>query len=52
MRAHRTQIAVDGMFFALSNNIGQGAFGIEYYRQTRGPTMRDDGRETELFANS
>jgi N-acetyl-1-D-myo-inositol-2-amino-2-deoxy-alpha-D-glucopyranoside deacetylase len=52
MRAHRTQIAVDGMFFALSNNIGQGAFGIEYYRQTRGPTMRADGRETELFANS
>jgi N-acetyl-1-D-myo-inositol-2-amino-2-deoxy-alpha-D-glucopyranoside deacetylase len=52
MRAHRTQIAVDGMFFALSNNIGQGAFGIEYYRQTRGPTVATGARETDLFANS
>jgi N-acetyl-1-D-myo-inositol-2-amino-2-deoxy-alpha-D-glucopyranoside deacetylase len=51
MRAHRTQIAVDGMFFALSNNIGQGAFGIEYYRQTRGPTLAIGGRETDLFEN-
>jgi N-acetyl-1-D-myo-inositol-2-amino-2-deoxy-alpha-D-glucopyranoside deacetylase len=52
MRAHRTQIAVDGMFFALSNNIGQGAFGIEYYRQTRGRTVATGARETDLFANS
>jgi N-acetyl-1-D-myo-inositol-2-amino-2-deoxy-alpha-D-glucopyranoside deacetylase len=51
MRAHRTQIAVDGVFFALSNNIGQGAFGIEYYRQTRGPMVATAGRETDLFAN-
>jgi N-acetyl-1-D-myo-inositol-2-amino-2-deoxy-alpha-D-glucopyranoside deacetylase len=51
MRAHRTQIAVDGMFFALSNNIGQGAFGIEYYRQTRGPMVATGGPEADLFAN-
>jgi N-acetyl-1-D-myo-inositol-2-amino-2-deoxy-alpha-D-glucopyranoside deacetylase len=51
MRAHRTQIAVDGMFFALSNNIGQGAFGIEYYRQTRGPVVATVGPETDLFEN-
>jgi N-acetyl-1-D-myo-inositol-2-amino-2-deoxy-alpha-D-glucopyranoside deacetylase len=51
MRAHRTQIAVDGMFFALSNNIGQGAFGIEYYRQTRGPMVATVGPETDLFEN-
>ena len=50
MRAHRTQISVDGPFFALSNNIGQGAFGMEYYRLARGvaPT---DGPETDLFQN-
>jgi N-acetyl-1-D-myo-inositol-2-amino-2-deoxy-alpha-D-glucopyranoside deacetylase len=51
MRAHRTQIAVAGRFFALSNNIGQAAFGIEYYRLTRGGTPADGGRETDLFAN-
>jgi N-acetyl-1-D-myo-inositol-2-amino-2-deoxy-alpha-D-glucopyranoside deacetylase len=50
MRAHRTQIAVDGMFFALSNNVGQGAFGIEYYRQTRG-AVSTALPETDLFAN-
>jgi N-acetyl-1-D-myo-inositol-2-amino-2-deoxy-alpha-D-glucopyranoside deacetylase len=51
MQAHRTQIAVDGPFFALSNNIGQGMFGVEYYRLARGPTVPGDGHETDLFAN-
>jgi N-acetyl-1-D-myo-inositol-2-amino-2-deoxy-alpha-D-glucopyranoside deacetylase len=51
MRAHRTQIAVDGPFFALSNNVGQGAFGIEYYRKTQGPTATDGAPETDLFEN-
>jgi N-acetyl-1-D-myo-inositol-2-amino-2-deoxy-alpha-D-glucopyranoside deacetylase len=58
MRAYPTQIAVDGQFFALSNDIGQGAFGIEYFRLVRSPTPADgratapasDGRETDLFA--
>ena len=31
MRAHATQIEVDGPFFALSNHIGQKAFGLEHY---------------------
>jgi N-acetyl-1-D-myo-inositol-2-amino-2-deoxy-alpha-D-glucopyranoside deacetylase len=31
MRAHATQIEVDGPFFALSNHIGQRAFGLEHF---------------------
>ena len=36
MRAHATQIAVDGPFFALSNNLGNEVWGIEYYRLVQG----------------
>src|SRR5690242_7711751 len=36
MRAHRTQIAVDGPFFALSNNQGNEIWGTEYYRIAKG----------------
>jgi len=53
MRAHRTQIAVDGPFFALSNNIGQRAFGLEHFvlaRGERGPATGALGREDDLFA--
>jgi N-acetyl-1-D-myo-inositol-2-amino-2-deoxy-alpha-D-glucopyranoside deacetylase len=53
MRAHATQISVDGPFFALSNNIGLEMLGIEYYRIARGELSgeRDEnGRETDLFA--
>jgi N-acetyl-1-D-myo-inositol-2-amino-2-deoxy-alpha-D-glucopyranoside deacetylase len=55
MRAHATQIAVDGPFFALSNNVGQQAMGTEYFRLVRGPLGDgpDDGqpwRERDLFA--
>jgi N-acetyl-1-D-myo-inositol-2-amino-2-deoxy-alpha-D-glucopyranoside deacetylase len=53
MRAHASQISVDGPFFALSNNIGQQVLGIEYFRLVRGTAAgeRDaDGRETDLFA--
>jgi N-acetyl-1-D-myo-inositol-2-amino-2-deoxy-alpha-D-glucopyranoside deacetylase len=53
MRAHKTQIALDGPFFALSNNVGQKAFGTEYYRLARGslgPTATPGGRESDLFA--
>ena len=55
MRAHATQIAVDGPFFALSNNIGQPMLGVEYFRIVRGEPAgeRDaDGRETDLFAGT
>jgi N-acetyl-1-D-myo-inositol-2-amino-2-deoxy-alpha-D-glucopyranoside deacetylase len=53
MRAHATQISVDGPFFALSDNVGQQAMGIEYFRLARGqlgPGSDDSGRETDLFA--
>jgi N-acetyl-1-D-myo-inositol-2-amino-2-deoxy-alpha-D-glucopyranoside deacetylase len=53
MRAHKTQIAVDGPFFALSNNIGQRAFGIEHYtlvRGDRGPGSGPYDWEDDLFA--
>ncbi len=53
MRAHATQIAVDGPFFALSNNIGLEFLTVEYYRLVRGELgaeRNDDGRETDLFA--
>ena len=53
MRAHATQISVDGGFFALSNNLGSRALGTEYYRLVVGSEggERDDaGRETDLFA--
>ena len=53
MRAHATQIAVDGPFFALSNNIGQKAFGVEHYvlaRGERGPGEGPNGWESDLFA--
>lgn len=36
MRAHATQIAVDGPFFALSNEISQRAWETEYYRLAKG----------------
>jgi N-acetyl-1-D-myo-inositol-2-amino-2-deoxy-alpha-D-glucopyranoside deacetylase len=53
MRAHATQISVDGPFFALSNNIGQELLAVEYYRLVQGDLggPRDrDRRETDLFA--
>jgi N-acetyl-1-D-myo-inositol-2-amino-2-deoxy-alpha-D-glucopyranoside deacetylase len=53
LRAHATQVNVDGGFFALSNNLGSKAFGVEYFRLVRGHAAgpRDaDGRETDLLA--
>ena len=53
MRAHATQISVDGGFFALSNNLGSKALGTEYYRLVHGSLAGDrdsEGRETDLFA--
>jgi N-acetyl-1-D-myo-inositol-2-amino-2-deoxy-alpha-D-glucopyranoside deacetylase len=48
MRAHATQIEVDGPFFALSNNLGQEAWGVEYYVLARGERTGEE-RETDLF---
>jgi N-acetyl-1-D-myo-inositol-2-amino-2-deoxy-alpha-D-glucopyranoside deacetylase len=50
MRAYRTQIAVDGHFFALSNDVGQGVFGLEHFRWSRGAVAPADSAETDLFA--
>jgi N-acetyl-1-D-myo-inositol-2-amino-2-deoxy-alpha-D-glucopyranoside deacetylase len=51
MRAHATQIAVDGPFFALSNNVGNEAWGIESFRLAKGvPGDRGEGVEDDLFA--
>ncbi|MEO8888638.1 MAG: N-acetyl-1-D-myo-inositol-2-amino-2-deoxy-alpha-D-glucopyranoside deacetylase [Jatrophihabitantaceae bacterium] len=53
MRAHATQIRVDGPFFALSNNVGLEVMGVEYFRLVRGAPAgeRDEnGREGDLFA--
>ena len=40
MRAHATQIALDGPFFALSNDLGQPLFAAESYRLVRGEAGR------------
>ena len=54
MRAHATQITVDGPFFALSNNLGQEVLGVEHYRLVRGergPAGRaPQDWEDDLFA--
>lgn len=53
MRAHATQISVDGPLFALSNGIGQPLVGREFYRLVKGEPAGErgeDGRESDLFA--
>jgi N-acetyl-1-D-myo-inositol-2-amino-2-deoxy-alpha-D-glucopyranoside deacetylase len=52
MRAHATQIEVDGPFFALSNNIGNQVWAKEYYRLAKGVPgpLGPDGLEQDLFA--
>jgi len=52
MRAHATQISVEGTFFALSNQVAQLASGVEYYALLAGKPGPDGpyGREDDLFA--
>ena len=53
MREHATQISVEDGFFALSNNLGSRAMGIEHFRLVRGSTTGpygEHGWETDLFA--
>jgi N-acetyl-1-D-myo-inositol-2-amino-2-deoxy-alpha-D-glucopyranoside deacetylase len=53
MRAHATQISVDGPFFALSNKLGQRAMGLEHFQLVRGELGNSDGPngwESDLFA--
>jgi len=51
MKAHETQIALDGPFFALSNNLGLQVWGHEYYTLVKGPKSApfdEQGRESDL----
>jgi len=51
MKAHSTQIALDGPFFALSNNLGLQIWGHEYYTLVRGEKAQpfdNSGRESDL----
>jgi N-acetyl-1-D-myo-inositol-2-amino-2-deoxy-alpha-D-glucopyranoside deacetylase len=52
LRAHGTQVSVEGGFFALADNVGAEAFGVEYYRWAGGtvPAQAAEGHETDLFA--
>jgi len=50
MRAHATQIAVDGRFYALSNRIGMEAWATEFYRLAKGRPGPADPWEGDLFA--
>jgi N-acetyl-1-D-myo-inositol-2-amino-2-deoxy-alpha-D-glucopyranoside deacetylase len=53
MKAHPTQIELDGPFFALSNSLGNEVWGHEYYTLVKGEiagTLDEKGRETDLFA--
>ncbi|MEY3168926.1 MAG: hypothetical protein RL421_169 [Actinomycetota bacterium] len=53
MKAHPTQIAVDGPFFALSDNLGFKVWGLEFYRLVYGELgepRNSDGREIDLFS--
>lgn len=51
MKAHETQISLDGPFFALSNNLGLQIWGDEYYTLVKGiksAPFDSYGRETDL----
>ena len=53
MKAHATQISVDGPFFALSNNLGLSVWGDEYYTLVKGEKAApfdSNGRELDIFA--
>jgi N-acetyl-1-D-myo-inositol-2-amino-2-deoxy-alpha-D-glucopyranoside deacetylase len=52
LRAHGTQVSVDGGFFALADNVGSEVFGTEFFRLVRGTPVREAGaeRESDLFA--
>ena len=53
MKAHETQISIDGPFFALSNNLGLSVWADEYYTLVKGEKSKpfdEFGREIDLFA--
>ena len=53
MKAHHTQISLDGPFFALSINLGLQVWGHEYYTLVKGEKSAPfdvNGRESDLFS--
>jgi N-acetyl-1-D-myo-inositol-2-amino-2-deoxy-alpha-D-glucopyranoside deacetylase len=53
LAAHRSQIAVDGPFFALSNLVGREVLGVEHFHLAQGelgPDRDERGWETDLFS--
>jgi N-acetyl-1-D-myo-inositol-2-amino-2-deoxy-alpha-D-glucopyranoside deacetylase len=54
LRAHATQVRVEGGSFALSTGVSTPVVGTEHYRLARGAVAPDadraDGRESDLFA--
>jgi N-acetyl-1-D-myo-inositol-2-amino-2-deoxy-alpha-D-glucopyranoside deacetylase len=53
LAAHRTQITVDGPFFALSNMLGREVLAVEHFQLVRGQVdgkLDERGWETDLFA--
>jgi len=53
MKAHETQISIDGPFFTLSNNLGLSVWADEYYTLVKGEKSKpfdESGREIDLFA--
>lgn len=52
LRKHASQVSVEGGFFALADNLGSEAMGIEYFRLVRGSLgpSTEDGKESDLFA--
>jgi N-acetyl-1-D-myo-inositol-2-amino-2-deoxy-alpha-D-glucopyranoside deacetylase len=53
MKAHPTQISLDGPFFALSDNLGLQVWGNEYYTLVKGEKsgpFDSKGRESDLFS--
>jgi N-acetyl-1-D-myo-inositol-2-amino-2-deoxy-alpha-D-glucopyranoside deacetylase len=53
MKAHHTQISLDGPFFALSNNLGLQVWGHEYYTLVKGKKSAPfdaNERESDIFS--
>jgi len=53
MKAHHTQISLNGPFFALSDNLGLQVWGNEYYTLVKGEKSApfdSNGREADLFS--
>jgi N-acetyl-1-D-myo-inositol-2-amino-2-deoxy-alpha-D-glucopyranoside deacetylase len=52
LAAHKTQITLDGPFFALSSSSGDRVWGTEFFRIAKGVQgpVNDEGLETDLFA--